>query len=231
MSLFCLAQKNSSNLQSISLTDGSVIIGEVIEDTNAYLLVEIIGGEQIKLYHKYIRKISKSKSNHYFLDNGRSFKDKGFFFSYFAGNSFNTNGAGASHRGIFGKYYKHKWAFGLGSGIDLHSAPGGEASYVMVPLYLHARGYPFDKRVSPYYALNIGYGFPLQSLNGTTKGGYMINPMLGLRFASRRKSSFSMEMGLIVQEAKGDYVNWRNGVAIKEELVFRRIMMTIGWVF
>jgi len=236
-------QQSYEETRVISLHDGSLMKGKIREDTDTHILLEIINGEEVKLGYKHIKKVSKPKPNHYFLDNGKSFKAKGYFSHLKFGNAFGNGSsesldAGGFHiHSVNGYHFNPKLAVGLGLGLDVHGT--NNATYSFVPIYAYAKSYPFNFKVSPYYALGLGYGAPLSQgtfWRGFYKGGYFINPSIGVRFASRKRSNFVLEMGYLIQDAYGEYTiqNWwdvDNSRFIKEDITFRRLWLNVGWIF
>lgn len=94
------------------------------------------------------------------------------------------------------------------------------------------RGTLNKKKVSPYYSLQAGYGFPADLGDNWNdridlKGGPLLHPALGLRFATNKKASFLLEAGYLFQHAE------RNNEERKryDDILYRRLNIRFGISF
>jgi hypothetical protein len=104
-----------------------------------------------------------------------------------------------------------------------------------MPLYVEARGYFLPKKISPYYALKIGYGFALKNIpNGEidAKGGFHFSPELGVRFGGK---SVNYYLGLEYKLQNVTYTTtffpWEGQGVYTDVISYRRFEMRTGILF
>ena len=93
--------------------------------------------------------------------------------------------------------------------------------------------------IQSYLNINAGYGFWLKDREDGReyKGGYSINPSLGLRFISSRKTRLNFSVGYKEQKAsvlqnpqiQNDFPG--QGWVSTDEFTFKRISLTTGFSF
>ena len=133
-------------------------------------------------------------------------------------------GASLFHLNV-GYQFNQYLSVGGGVGMDIY-----DKEYF--PVYADFRGYILNKKVSPYYAFQAGYGlstdiFNLNSSNISHSGGMMIHPSIGLRFASFRSTKFIMEAGYKFQWDQR--TNERRGWV--DKIIYKRLSLKIGVLF
>lgn len=126
---------------------------------------------------------------------------------------------------ITGKQFsKH---LGLGLGISYNAMYVGAGENLM-PIFIDARGYLKEKKVSPYYNIGIGYNFTFKNEEKRivdTKGGIMIRPAIGFKVGSA-ENAFMIDLGINFSQAEftRDY-NWETRI---NEMTYRRLELRIG---
>jgi hypothetical protein len=133
-------------------------------------------------------------------------------------------GASLFHMSV-GYQFNQYVSVGGGFGMDVY-----DKEYF--PIYADFRGYILNSAVSPYYAFQAGYGissdiFNLNSSNISHKGGAMLHPSIGVRFASFRKTNFILEAGYKFQYDKRTDER-RNTV---DKITYRRLALKVGLLF
>lgn len=129
----------------------------------------------------------------------------------------------------------HHWNQFLNTGIGI-----GANNYdlqdrlLVIPLFIEARGALLDYKVTPHYALGVGYGFAnADSDNGITeaKGGYMLHPALGITLGSGKRAQFHLEAGYRFQRVRytKEYI-WSNSID-KIDILYRRFLVRLGVQF
>ncbi len=103
---------------------------------------------------------------------------------------------------------------------------------LITPIALGIKGAVLDKRVSPYYSLDVGYGATI--LNSTSngrkqEGGFMFNPTLGFRVNTGNMSAFTFGVGFKSQRAQIEYNNW--GTRTNQNILFKRLSLRTGFMF
>ena len=124
---------------------------------------------------------------------------------------------------------------GLGIGINKYG------NYLAVPIYAQIRGYLYDRKVSPFYFGDIGYG---QAWNNdknndvfeldNVKGGLYWQVGLGYQI-NFYNNSLTLALGYINQDSRADYVYYRpwdiDDVEVSERRVLRRVKFSVGFLF
>lgn len=122
---------------------------------------------------------------------------------------------------------------GVGIGIGIESNDFNNSRGI-VPLYAEARGFFVPKKISPYYAFKIGYGFAQKDeLSGTidAKGGFMVSPELGVRFGGRAVNYY---MGFQYKIQNAEYTNtigWDGQGTYTDVVSYRRVDFRAGLLF
>ena len=130
-----------------------------------------------------------------------------------------------------------KWKIHLGFiiGIDIYQP------LTVIPLAPSIKFFPFDnKKTNPYLSLTAGYAFSALNKfedNRSGKGGILFNPSIGLRFKTKRKAAFNLNLGYKSQ--KSTITTFSNSFTINPRLrnktvdkyTFKRISFTLGLSF
>jgi len=164
-----------------------------------------------------------------------SFKEEGWYqnTSGFINFSF-SGGAGIHH--AMGFRFSRMLGVGLGTGIETHDF--SEVRNI-IPVYAEVRGFFAPKKVSPYYALKLGYGFALKEVNNfesqveQTKavGGIHISPELGIRFGGGDVSYYA-GVEYKIQDATYTYESFfQSGATFTDVISYRRVEFRTGILF
>ncbi len=108
-------------------------------------------------------------------------------------------------------YNMNRWLnFGAGTGFEFYDF-GIQYSWtridpiVFIPLFAEVRGDFLDKKITPFYSLQLGYGFKVPTENddwGNKPGGTYFRPALGCKFKLTEKFSSSVSFGYELQHAR-----------------------------
>ena len=226
---------NGQGLQTIdeiTTTSGDIWLGTITEITDdGYYIIETVSGLELKLHKSAVANVYQD-----FVGNSRtkkpySFKEKGFYqtveLSLLA--SFNAGGLSATYSA--GHRFS-RW-IGVGGGIGYTGFDMGWALNV-IPVFVEARGFLTKTKVSPYYAVRVGYGIALTNdANSITeaKGGYLFNPQVGVRFGGGNDVSFYMGIGLHYQKATYTTSFRFNEQVNVEKYLFKRVEYKFGITF
>lgn len=247
--LFCLSMNGFSQVEAndqkivdiVWLKDGSKLTGTILK-------WELVRGMEFQLLTGAIIIIPKSDINRVMQDTpyvsydrrGRepyfrepkvyAFKEDGWYHntSGFINVSF-MGGAGIHH--AMGFRFNRMLGLGLGTGIETHDF---NRVRNIVPVYAEARGFFFPKKISPYYAVKLGYGFALtDQLSGTTeaKGGIHFSPELGVRFGA---GDVSYYLGLEYKIQNATFTSsdiFFGGGIFTEKVSYRRMELRTGLLF
>ena len=163
-------------------------------------------------------------------DRSYAFKETGFYntFSFFL--NFSSSGGAVLHYSA-GHRFSRMLGVGLGIGYESNDF---DYTRTMVPLYAEARGFFLAEKISPYYAVKIGYGFSLEDpLDGTidAKGGFMFSPELGVRFGGRAVNYY---LGLEYKLQNATWTqswSWDGSGQFTDVVSYRRVNFRTGILF
>ena len=226
--------QDTRHLSVVYLHDGSMIKGQVVEDHIVDIVkIKIIDGTELSIPLKTVRTIIKLNENIELLKNGKYVQTKGLYKQISLGTltaweddekEFIVWGASLFQMAI-GYQFNQFVAVGGGFGMDAY-----DKEYF--PVFADFRGYILNSRISLYYVFQAGYGistdiFNSFSSNISFKGGPMIQPSLGLRFASLNNTKFIVEAGYKFQYDQR--TNERNNTV--DKIIFKRLALKVGLLF
>ena len=157
-----------------------------------------------------------------------TFREHGFYqsFSLFL-NFADPGGAGLQYTA--GHRFSRMLGVGAGIGIESNDFWNERSA---VPLFAEARGFLVKEKISPYYAVKLGYAFALKnefSNEIESRGGAYFSPEFGVRFGSRAVNYY---LGLEYKIMSATYVDdfgW-DGTST-DRVTYRRIEMRTGLFF
>jgi len=159
-----------------------------------------------------------------------AFKEHGLYQSFSAFLNFSDPGGAGLHYSI-GHRFSRMLGVGAGLGIESNDFFNDRD---LVPVFAEARGYFMPEKISPYYALKIGYGFALKhdySDEIEAKGGLYFAPEIGVRFGGRAVNYY---LGMEYKIQNATYVNnfgWGGEGTFTDKITYRRLEMRTGLVF
>ena len=221
----------------VYLTNGSIIRGDVIEQTKETIKIQIAGGSILVYKMEEVEKIVKEEKVLKFKKAERDYqiKETGYYnaitFGFLPGREaeWGDLAFGGSLHYTFGYQYKRILGAGVGIGADVYIY---NEIQNLFPIYLQGKGYLSSKPFSPYYCVDAGYGFATVGNSWNivdAKGGLYIHPKIGFRFASRANAAFTMELGYSYQGAKYIYDDWQG--RYEDKMSFRRVSVLFGVLF
>ena len=163
------------------------------------------------------------------------FREKGYYNATYFSSSSGWNqdelqiGLGAHN--VTGYQFNRMFGLGFGFGIDAYSFDEGEVLY---PVFVEVRGYLKEKWHTPYYSLNVGYGFAIldeESENAEATGGIMIHPAIGFRFGANKDTNVLMDIGYKFQRAEFTRDLRFSGDRELREILFKRMTFRLGLLF
>lgn len=225
------------------LKDGSKLTGTILKwELERGMEFRLLTGAEIIIPKKDIHRVMQDV--HMANENGLlnteynsvrapkpyAFKETGWYqnTSGFFNLSFN-GGAGIHH--AMGYRFNRMLGVGIGLGVETHDF---STIRNIVPIYTEARGFLLKQKISPYYAIKIGYGFALKDESrGTTKasGGFHFSPEFGVRFGA---GDVSYYLGIEYKIQNATYTTNGfdfGGVIFTDKISYRRIEMRTGILF
>lgn len=214
---------------TVYLKDGSFLKGTVLSENKEQLELQLADGSSLQLSKANIEKVQELDLNRLYFSAGQFIKSSGLYKVLTLGilvaedprfEEIKT-GAHLLHFAM-GHQFNPYFAIGGGLGIDNYD-------FGLIPFYLDLRGQVLKKAISPYYALNAGYAiaFSGDDESAEYRGGWMVNPSVGLRFATKEKVSFLFEVGYKMQKAQvsSERFGWI------DKWTYRRISIKAGIQF
>ena len=228
ISFFSLTAQEKVIQDHLYLQDGSFLKGSIVARDTVMIRWKLTNGEIISIAETHVHHIQKVKHDWLVFPNGKIILEKGNYHIIFTGlligkgDGFQENpiGANLAHF-IKGVKFNQFFSAGIGIGLDLYN-------HEFVPLYLDIRGDFLNQPITPYYAFNAGYGFALENNRSIdNKGGIMIHPAIGLRFASKKRVGYLLEIGYKFQNGKREFDN----LEFTDELTYKRLSLRAGLSF
>ncbi len=245
--LFLLLSILNSNAQidkqaKIVLKNGVKIKGGILESfDDSRLKVKIDDSNIILIRYEHIKKINFKRYgnvNSNFedkLSNPPSLKTESFYHELRGGLLFGNDNTDVSLQTINGYQFNKYFGTGLGLGINKYG------NSVTLPVYATVKGYLLDKKVSPFYFADLGYGFAWKTNKNETmfeldnvKGGYYWQLGMGYQ-VNFYNSSMVFTLGYINQDSRANYIYYRpwdiDDVQISERRILRRFAFSVGFLF
>jgi hypothetical protein len=238
----------------VHLKNGSILKCRIIEfKTESQIKLEIQGGSVLVYNSSEIAKIdrgtgagnkveSSSKGHHY--------SDELYFtafFNFIGGYREASSWSWSATQDIptLGCGLK----LSAGKAINRHLMIGGGLAWSYMhnyfmysahfPVFAEVRGDILKKSNSLYYSFGLGYNIAKRrdamSWIGTTmieaRGGIYMNPALGLRFASKSKKHFCLELNYGIHTASYRYTGTNGEIIGPTNNVFIRPTLSLGMLF
>lgn len=169
------------------------------------------------------------------LENPPSLKVNSFYNEIRGGLMFGEDALNVALHSINGYQFSKYLGTAVGIGVNKYG------NYVTMPLYAQIKGYLSEKKVSPFYFGDIGYGFAWKTSKNedqfeldNLKGGLYWQLGLGYQI-NFYNSSMTFSLGYVSQDSKAEYVYYRpwdiDDVEISERRLLRRVVFSVGFLF
>lgn len=226
----------------IVLKNGIKINGGIVDSfDDKWLKVNIDSSNIILIRYDHIKKIVFKGNNNPIGDSEElsalqsSLNIESFYHEFRGGLLIGEENTSFTVQTINGYQFSKYLGTGLGLGINKYG------NYITLPIYATVKGYLYDKKVSPFYYGDIGYGFAWQSnknenmfeLDNVQGGLYW---QLGLGYqVNFHNSAMTFTLGYSNQDSKAEYTyfsGWDiNSVKVSERRILRRFALSIGFLF
>lgn len=239
-SLFSSAQEGQQ--VKVFLKNGVKIKGAVVHtfDENK-LVVNVMGSDKLLIQYNHIKKVRFKKYGvlrddfDTSLQNPPKLKVNSYFHELRGSLLFGEETQGVALNTINGYQFNKFLGAGLGIGINKYG------NYLAMPIYAQVKGYVFEKKVSPFYFGDIGYGYAWNTNKNqdvfeldNVKGGLYWQIGLGYQI-NFYNNSMVFSLGYINQVSKADYVYYRpwsiDDVEVSEKRILRRFAFSVGFLF
>ena len=220
--------------QSVTLTNGSIIKGVVIPEADSTkLCVKTSDGSEWvfeKTNVQTVESIDSRESTTLAFGNKKGYynvTDVGLLM----GNDGLYSTVAVSAQTVSGYMFNQHWSMGLGLGIESFNVP-------LAPIFLEGRYYPFKSRFSPFFALQSGYGIPLENYIGNdrkrvNRGGFMLNQLIGIKHQVTRNIGMVLSGGYRYQQSISNQNYWwfTDGDTGLIRTHYNRFVFRLGFIF
>lgn len=198
------------------LHSGDIIRGRILSQDSESIRIELLGGtvlvyrldevERIQDEPSPFRRVKVRLGYEY---RKTSFRERGLYHIVSLDWSFNQNQWNETRldphlRYAAGYHFDRYVNLGLGTGLD--SYEGG----LIIPWYVDFRGDLWEKKVTPTYYANLGYGFvaaegwPVDNMTG----GVMMGLGVGWKINTPRKAEWLITLGYKIQNTYQERSSW-----------------------
>ncbi|MCH2046021.1 MAG: hypothetical protein MK212_18040 [Saprospiraceae bacterium] len=228
----------------IYLKNGSILCGKVLEyKADGNIKVEVAEGSIFEHPASDVVKIKKQSKHsiklkkHLRQDKPLLVPENKKMYNIFMGkltvgaNTFNNTTGGGGLYYAAGYRFNHFVSLGLGIGFERNDA------FNFMPVFIDFRGYLMKTSTSMYYSLGAGYNVALPTgswrLNNIEKqsGGLYLHPAIGVRFKSRERTHFMMDLGYTIQSNHIKVTDWWLGDPVEQTYFMFRPTFRIGLMF
>ncbi len=234
--VFCLAQDHSADyVDVVVMHSGSKFIGHILAiDAEDNLKFKLITGAEMKIHKPDIKYIYQRKTGK--GTKPYRFRDQGFYVAaeleIIGGDERTDDAPGIGIQAAAGYRIKRWLGTGLAFGYHNFYLGSNEKLYTLAA---EARGFLNEHNVSPYYGLQLGYGWVEDSqMNGlvSSSGNFFWSPQIGLRFGGGAYGNFYAGVSYLFQKASFTYntSRWRQE-SIEQRVSYRRLNIKLGILF
>lgn len=239
---FSFSQKKA-NFQTIYLTGGSILKGEVLNGDADSKILEILLKNGIKMTVPK-ETVVKTKTEKRVFNLTRSsvpIQNKGLYLlpqvyllSAKRAKSWEEDSNNIRHATgmtfTAGYQFFQHLAVGGGVGLNLYEN-------ILMPAFLDIRGNLTKTNPTIFYSINAGYSFrawewienPENDFNH--KGGYFYYPSIGLKFNSRNNINFQFDIGYNIQQQEREWTNPWDTFPVIDKIVYRSLAIRAGVSF
>jgi len=201
-----LTGQSDDDISIIRYNDGSVFIGEIIDQDLLKLKMVLTTADTITLDKSKIKKIRLAQK-HMILDRTISHRASGLFYNLDFSTNLGIGGQATFLSFTLGKHLNPKLSIGAGIAIS-HNRTTNRLPWIdnnMVHLFGHARYNFSEKKVRPFVEANLGWGVPMFNDRWNTyRGGLYANPAIGIEIATRRRISWTFKINQNIQYIEGE---------------------------
>ena len=245
------------------LVNGTRIEGFIVESTfKDYIKIRVADSDPLVVSFHKIRKIKfypgtqraqpsdtmpgHTGGNNILAQYAPGIKTKSIFHEVTGSLMFGQGNTNVSLQAVNGYQFNRYVGAGLGLGVDHYD------DYSALPLFLEAKGYLFDRKVTPFYFVDLGYAFAWKNgnignnyQNFEVDGGFGWQLGLGYQF-NFEQGGMVLKFGYKNQSVHDSYSypnyytgftditndgSGNNMVDVQEDRVLRRFVVSVGFLF
>ncbi|MDX1476655.1 MAG: hypothetical protein R3301_03080 [Saprospiraceae bacterium] len=224
------AQDAPKTIDILTTVNGSIWKGTIQSWDAEKVVFETLNGVRVEFRTTDVTRVRQRLVGAQRVPKPYAFKEEGTYQVV----QFATSGgfdAGISVTYAIGHRFSRMLGVGVGVGFENFELDEGKHIY---PVFAEVRGFFREKKLSPYYAGRIGYGFATgdEELGvAEAKGGFLGNAELGIRFGGSEKVNFYAGIGAHFQKATYR-IDWPwNEDRIIDRVWYQRTELKFGIVF
>jgi hypothetical protein len=235
----------------VYLRNGSILRCKILDfKTEGQIKLEIQGGSILVYSSDELLKVERGVKNLQEKEsaNGHFYNKEVYFstlFNFIGGYRESSSWLGSQDIPTLGCGFK----FSAGKALNRHLMLGAGIGWAYMhnyfmysahfPVFAEIRGDILQKSNSLYYAFGLGYNIAKKrnamSWTGTTmldaRGGIYMSPTLGLRFASKNKKHFCLELNYNIHSASYNYSGTNGEIIGPTNNIFIRPALAFGILF
>lgn len=215
---------------TVTLRDGSVLRGKLLEDTEDRIRLQILGGSIFAYPKTEVLTVTVSDTRIYSILKTYRYGRDGWYYDLSAFANFSNDGDGGIGATFSAGYQLNNYlGLGLATGYNYLSANNGVQLF---PFAAEVRGQVLQAPVTPFYRVTAGYSFATRNPDFgiiEARGGWFWYPAIGMRWDTYSGSAFTLDGGYQFQSATIVSQSW-NGTNT-DDLTFRRFTLRAGFVF
>lgn len=239
-----IGQKNTDSIEikvndlaEIHLNNGSYFYGKVQYYNPLDSLVFLNSqGRTISLPSKVVKKVKETlivegaKENKVTVEKDNyGFFDKDWYIDFSAYLLTKKEYAAGGIQLSAGKRYNRWLSVG---GFIARDNYNPQMNEVLYPVGVELSGFFIDQDFTPFYKLNMGYGFMFNDdevFRRESRGGFMINPAVGMRFTGSKYMNGYLSIGYRFQPALTESdIGFRDFETRIRDIYYRRLTLRVG---
>lgn len=231
-----LSQKNKDGRDLIFLKDGSIYIGQTLEETKDYYDFVLTTNDTIQV----LKALALNRENYMYYSKFKYHKTRGFFWSVsLALNAdFNADRPASHLEILLGHRFNKRWSMAGGTGFEFNRTEiaGFQIDTQFSSYFLYNRFY-FNDHKKRFFAFNrIGFATAAETEEFVAEhtGGFMMQNGIGIHFASRKKMKFVLSLCHYMQETEGQESfidDFGNEISTEFDIWIHRSMIKFGIEF
>jgi hypothetical protein len=228
------AQQKGNCRDVVVLRDGSVFRGTVtVYQHDGDLEMTTWSGSSIRVPSSNVRRVRQvctDEAKQLSVAHKSGFREKGWYHAPRLQTFWASNGTGVGLQYSTGMQFNRLFGAGFGLGIENLTPWGNDVA--SFPIFAEARGYLWDKYITPYYTLGFGWALMGQGEDGFEgsvddwRGGFLGQGQIGLRIGD----NLTVHTGLRFQRKTRTWSRWW-GVIGEDKILQKRFEFGIGLVF
>jgi len=232
-----MAQIKQQNQAIIYSYDGSILVGEVLEENELHVQLKVFYTDTVRIPNGMIRKMYRSPEDVLIFEEGKIHYTSG---TYFSSSTAFGGGETASFDFdfILGTRLDPTYSVGIGMAFNFNTIPLVPNEWIethFITLFAYGQYYFTNNKRRIFVATRLGYGFPSGfGFEIDHTGGLYFQPSVGIHFPSKRRRRFKLSLGHMLQKTKGTDTSFdvlNNPVSVSYDLWLSRTMLRFGWEF